>query len=60
MNKTLITTLMFAFLLLFIISPFATLASLMLVLLGAAFFFLLGNIFQAIIGSSDTDSNSSG
>jgi hypothetical protein len=51
---------MFAFLLLFIISPFATLASLMLVLLGAAFFFLLGNIFQAIIGSSDTDSNSSG
>ena len=59
MNKTLITTLMFAFLLLFIISPFATLASLMLVLLGAAFFFLLGNIFQAIIGSSDTDSNSS-
>ncbi|MBW4498821.1 MAG: hypothetical protein KME57_04365 [Scytonema hyalinum WJT4-NPBG1] len=60
MNKTLITTLMFAFLLLFIISPFATLASLMLLLLGAAFFFLLGNIFQAIIGSSDTDSNSSG
>ncbi|WP_414585435.1 hypothetical protein [Scytonema sp. PCC 10023] len=60
MNKTLVTTLMFAFLLLFIISPFATLASLMLLLLGAAFFFLIGNIFQAIIGSSDTDSNSSG
>ncbi|KAB8320300.1 hypothetical protein SD81_001395 [Tolypothrix campylonemoides VB511288] len=60
MNKTLVTTLMFAFLLLFIISPFATLASLMLLLLGAAFFFLIGNIFQAIIGSSDRGSNSSG
>ncbi|ARV61674.1 hypothetical protein BZZ01_26365 [Nostocales cyanobacterium HT-58-2] len=58
MNKTLITTLMFAFLLLFIISPFATLASLMLLLLFAAFLFLLGNIFQAIIDPSDTDSNS--
>ncbi|MGH8000484.1 MAG: hypothetical protein ACREPR_13910 [Brasilonema sp.] len=59
MNKTLIITLMFAFLLLFIISPFATLASLMLLLLGAAFFSVLWNIFQAVIGSSDIDSNSS-
>jgi hypothetical protein len=59
MNKTLLTTLMFAFLLIFIISPFATLASLMLLLLVAAFLFLIGNIFQAIIGRSDTNSNSS-
>ncbi len=58
MNKTLMITLMFAFLLLFIISPFATLASLMLLLLFTAFFFLVSNIFQAIIGSNDTNSNS--
>ncbi|MGI8500574.1 MAG: hypothetical protein ACR2LR_05475 [Hassallia sp.] len=51
MNKTLLSTLIFAFLLLFILSPFAGLASLMLVLLVAAFFSLVGNIFQAIIGS---------
>jgi len=55
MNKTLLSTLIFAFLLLFILSPFAGLASLMLVLLVGAFFSLLGNIFQAIIGS-DSDS----
>ena len=57
MNKTLLSTLIFAFLLLFIVSPFAGLASLMLVLLVGSFFSLLGNIFQAIIGS-DSDSNS--
>jgi|GEM_PF-1008066 len=54
MNKTLLSTLIFAFLLLFIVSPFAGLASLMLVLLVAAFFSLLGNIFQVIIGG-DSD-----
>jgi hypothetical protein len=57
MNKTLLSTLIFAFLLLFIVSPFAGLASLMLVLLVAAFFSLLGNIFQVIIGG-DSDSKS--
>ncbi|MEH2409497.1 hypothetical protein [Nostoc sp.] len=54
MNKTLLTILMFALLLLFIISPFAALASLMLVVLVSAFFSLLGNLFQVIIGG-DTD-----
>lgn len=52
MNKTLLSTLIFAFLLLFILSPFAGLASLMLVLLVGAFFSLVGNILQAIIGSN--------
>lgn len=50
MNKTLLKILMFGLLILFILSPFAALASLMLVLLVAAFFFLLGDVFQAIIG----------
>ncbi|MBD0263073.1 MAG: hypothetical protein ICV78_10210 [Tolypothrix sp. Co-bin9] len=57
MNKTLLSILIFAFLLLFIISPFAGLASLMLVLLVAAFFSLFGNIFQVIIGGG-SDSKS--
>ncbi|MBW4610272.1 MAG: hypothetical protein KME22_24430 [Hassallia sp. WJT32-NPBG1] len=57
MNKTLLSTLIFAFLLLFIVSPFAGLASLMLVLLVAAFLSLLKNIFQVIIGG-DSDSKS--
>ncbi|MCP6761281.1 MAG: hypothetical protein NHB32_21675 [Fischerella sp. CENA71] len=52
MNRTLLTILMFGFLLLFITSPFAALASLMLVLLVAAFFFLVGNLFQVIIGGN--------
>ncbi|MGF1939078.1 MAG: hypothetical protein RM347_032800 [Nostoc sp. ChiQUE02] len=54
MNNTLLRILMFGLLILFIISPFAALASLMLVLLVAGFFFLLGDVFQAIIGG-DTD-----
>jgi hypothetical protein len=53
MNKTLITILMFSLLLLFIISPFAALASLMLLVLVSAFFSLLGNLFQAIIGGDN-------
>lgn len=54
MNKTLLKILMFALLILFIISPFAALASLMIVVLVGAFLFLLGDVFQAIIGG-DTD-----
>ncbi|MEH2237813.1 hypothetical protein [Nostoc sp.] len=50
MNKTLLTILMLALLLLFIISPFAALTSLMLVVLVSAFLSLLANLFQAIIG----------
>ncbi|MEH2135325.1 hypothetical protein [Nostoc sp.] len=55
MNKTLLTILMFALLILFIISPFAALASLMLIVLASAFLSLLGNLFQVIIGGGDTN-----
>ncbi len=58
MERTLIITLMFVFLLLFIISPFASLASLMLLLLLSAFLFFVGNLLQIIIGSKDADTNS--
>lgn len=54
MNKTLLKILMFSLLILFILSPFAALASLMLVVLVSGFFFLLGDVFQVIIGG-DTD-----
>ncbi len=57
MNRTVLTILIFVFLLLFIISPFAGLANLLLVLLFAALFFLISNLFQALIGSK-TDSHS--
>ncbi|MEH1820481.1 MAG: hypothetical protein V7L31_15620 [Nostoc sp.] len=50
MNKTLLKLLIFGLLILFIVSPFAALASLMLIILFAAFFSLLGDVFQAIIG----------
>lgn len=46
---------MFVFLFLFVTSPFAALAGLMLVLLIAGSIVLLGNIFQALLG---TDGNS--
>ncbi|WP_414544804.1 hypothetical protein [Nostoc sp. CCY0012] len=58
MDRTVLTILMFAFLILFITSPFAALASLMLVLLVGASLFFLGNLFQAIIGA-DANSNKS-
>ncbi|BAY75031.1 MAG: hypothetical protein RMY28_014815 [Nostoc sp. ChiSLP01] len=58
MNKTLLSILMFGLLLLFIVSPFAGLASLMFILLVAAFLSLAGNVFQAIIGG-DTNPNKS-
>lgn len=57
MHRTLLTTLIFIFLILFIISPFAALANLMIVLLVAAFFFSLGNVLQAIVAKK-TDSHS--
>ncbi|WP_166507386.1 hypothetical protein [Nostoc sp. 106C] len=52
MSRVLISILIFGFLVLFISSPFAALASLMLVLLVAGFVSLIGNIFQAIIGAN--------
>ena len=58
MNKILIKILIFGFLLLFLISPFACLASLMLFLLATAFLFLVGSIIQTIIGGTNPGSNS--
>ncbi|MBW4564757.1 MAG: hypothetical protein KME32_27260 [Mojavia pulchra JT2-VF2] len=52
MNRTLIAILTFFFLFLFIVSPFAALASLMLVVLSAAFLSLVGNVFQTLIGGN--------
>lgn len=49
MNKTLITSVIFAMLILLIFSPFAALASLMLVLLVAAIFWFVKNLLQVII-----------
>ncbi|MBW4672048.1 MAG: hypothetical protein KME60_32645 [Cyanomargarita calcarea GSE-NOS-MK-12-04C] len=56
MNRALTSILIFAFLLSFILSPFAALTGLMLVLLLSAFFFTLGDVFRVIIGGSDADS----
>lgn len=58
MNRTILSILMFVFLILFITSPFAALSGLMLVVLVGASLFLLGNLFQAIIGG-ETKSNDS-
>jgi hypothetical protein len=59
MNQVLLSIIVFGLLLLFIFSPFAALAGLMLVMIVATLFYGLGNIFRAIIGSSkDADSKS--
>ncbi|OCQ91353.1 hypothetical protein BCD64_25465 [Nostoc sp. MBR 210] len=52
MNKTLITSIIFAMLILLIFSPFAALASLMIVLLVTATFWFIKNLFQAIISGN--------
>lgn len=57
MNKTLVSILMFAFLLLFIVSPFAALSGLMLVSVITGLLFVLNNLLQVII-HHETDSNS--
>ncbi|BAZ49955.1 hypothetical protein NIES4103_25680 [Nostoc sp. NIES-4103] len=57
MNKTLVSILMFAFLLLFIVSPFAALSGLMLVSVVAGLLFVFNNLLQVII-HHETDSNS--
>lgn len=49
MNKTLVTILLFAGLILFILSPFAGLASLMLVVLVAALFSTISTLVQILI-----------
>ena len=50
MSKALVTILLFGGLLLFITSPFAALASLMLFLLGAAFLETVWTVVQAVVG----------
>ncbi|MBE9204969.1 hypothetical protein IQ244_00135 [Nostoc sp. LEGE 06077] len=52
MNKTLITSVIFAMLILLIISPFAALASLMIVLLVSAIFWFIKNLLQTIINGN--------
>ncbi len=57
MHKALVTILLFGGLLLFITSPFAALASLMLFLLGAAFLETIWTLVQVVVGGSDTKSD---
>lgn len=52
MNKTLVTSVIFAMLILLIFSPFAALTGLMLVLLVAATFLFIKNLLQVIISGS--------
>ncbi|MBD2299444.1 hypothetical protein [Nostoc sp. FACHB-190] len=52
MNKTLITSVIFAMLILLIFSPFAALASLMIVLLIAATFWFMKNLLQIIFSGN--------
>ena len=57
MNKTLVTVLLFAGLILFIISPFAGLASLMLVLLASAFLWTFWTVVQTLVRGRDPKSD---
>ncbi|BAY19442.1 hypothetical protein NIES21_53040 [Anabaenopsis circularis NIES-21] len=52
MNKTLITSVIFAMLILLIVSPLAALASLMIVLLVSATFWFIKNLLQTIISGN--------
>ena len=57
MNKSLLTILLFIGLLLFLTSPFAALASLMLVLLVGSLFWTISTLVQTIIkGDTNRDS----
>ncbi|MGF1673491.1 MAG: hypothetical protein ACFCUV_07375 [Rivularia sp. (in: cyanobacteria)] len=55
MNKQLIAIIVFGMLLLFIISPFSALAGLMVIILSAAIYNLVINLFKAFIGDSKAD-----
>lgn len=57
MNRNIITLLTFGLLILFIFSPFAAFAGLMLVLFIAALFTAFGNILQVAIGDTDKNQN---
>lgn len=52
MNNALISIVIFGLLILFILSPFAALASLMLVLLGASIFLFFNKILQILISGN--------
>jgi hypothetical protein len=52
MNNPLISVVVFLLLILFIFSPFAALASLMLVLLGASIFLFITKILQILISGN--------
>jgi hypothetical protein len=58
MNKAVLTILVFMSLLLFIFSPFASLASLMIFLLVTAFLWTFWTVVQVIIGGGNTKSDS--
>ena len=58
MNKTLVTILLFMGLLLFLTSPFAALASLMLILLVGALFSTISTVVQALVKGDTTPSGS--
>ncbi|BCL34652.1 hypothetical protein [Nostoc sp. MS1] len=53
MNQQLIAILVFAFLVLFIFSPFAALAGLMLVMLLASVFFLITSLLRVLVSGTN-------
>ncbi len=57
MNKTVISLLIFALLLMFIFSPFAALTGLMLVLFVSVLFTFIVNILQVLVGSKQPNQN---
>jgi hypothetical protein len=54
MNRTVISLVVFALLLMFIFSPFAAFAGLMLVLFVAALFTFIVNIFKILVGDKSS------
>lgn len=59
MNKPLISVIVFGFLLLLVLSPFSALAGLMLILLVAATYNIVINLFRVFIGSNKADAKES-
>jgi hypothetical protein len=58
MNKTVISLLVFALLIMFIFSPFAAFAGLMLVLFVFGLFTFIVNIFKILVGDKESSQNS--
>ena len=57
MNKTVISLLVFALLLMFIFSPFAALGGLMLVLFVSGLFTFIVNLFKILVGDQESSQN---